>query len=285
MSDFLIIAGLSGAGRSTAADAFEDAGWFVIDNMPSSLLNKVSELVISSGSETDKVALVLGRAGGEKYEDELLPALEELKSKQNRVTVLFLDASEEVLVRRFEGTRRRHPISAESISEAIATERRLLQSIRDVADIVVDTSDLNIHQLKSRLADVFRNDGHSSAMQVQVMSFGFKNGAPVDADTVLDVRFLPNPHWVDSLRELTGLDKQVRAFVIDNPQCQELLDRLKGLFQFLLPLYSAEGKSYFTVAIGCTGGRHRSVAIVEELAKEIKALGYMPYVHHRDISK
>ncbi len=285
MSEFLIIAGMSGAGRSTAGDVLEDAGWFVIDNMPASLLGKVSELVSSPGSEAERVALVLGRARGDRREEELLPALDDLRSKENRVTVLFLDATDEVLIRRFEGTRRRHPVSADSIAEAISIERHHLQVLRDGADVVVDTSDLNIHELKTRLGDLFQSENIASPMVVQIMSFGFKNGAPLDADTVFDVRFLPNPYWVESLRDYTGLDQSVREFVLSTPNSTELLDKLSGLFSFLLPLYLQEGKSYFTIAIGCTGGKHRSVAIAEELAKAITKLGFSPFIHHRDIEK
>ncbi len=285
MSEFLVIAGMSGAGRSTAADTFEDLGWFVIDNMPPALLTKVAELVGVRGSEAERVALVVGRAGGERFEDELFPAVDELKNRRNRVTTLFLDASEEALVRRFEGTRRRHPFPGESVVEAIEAERREMRPIRDSADLVVDTSDLNVHELRARLIDIFEKERAGVALQIQVMSFGFKHGIPLDADMVLDVRFLPNPHWQEELRILTGMDGPVRDYVMVQPEARVFLKRMDSLLEFLIPQYEREGKSYLTIAIGCTGGQHRSVVLAEELAGVVTGLGHEPVVHHRDIDR
>src|SRR5207302_659769 len=203
MSDYLIITGLSGAGRSTAAATFEDLGWFVIDNMPPALITKVAELVSVPGSETEKVALVVGR-GGTEYLDDVEPALEALRSTGNRVRMLFLDASDDVLVRRFEGTRRRHPLAAEGVIGSITQERRMLDPILAQADVVVDTSDLDIHQLRGRLIDLFERDDHATGLQITVVSFGFKHRVPLDVDLVFDCRFLPNPHWVEELRPRTG---------------------------------------------------------------------------------
>jgi UPF0042 nucleotide-binding protein len=198
--------------------------------------------------------------------------------------VVFLDASDEVLVRRFEGTRRRHPIGTEGVTEAIDLERRRLRPIRELADVYIDTSDLNVHQLRERLAELFTQPD-SEAMQISVLSFGFKHGVPRDVDNLFDCRFLPNPHWVESLRSLTGLDQPVRDYVLAQPEARELLDRLDDLLGFLVPAYVKEGKSYLTIAIGCTGGQHRSVTLAEEMATRLRARGYAPAVHHRDVDR
>jgi UPF0042 nucleotide-binding protein len=284
MSDYLIITGLSGAGRSTAAATFEDLGWFVIDNMPPALITKVAELVSGPGSETEKVALVVGR-GGSEYLEDVGPALEALRSTGNRVRLLFLDASEEVLVRRFEGTRRRHPLVAEGVIGSIAQERRMLDPILAQADVVVDTSDLNIHQLRGRLIDLFERDDHAAGLQVTVVSFGFKHGVPLDVDLVFDCRFLPNPHWIEELRPLTGLDPPVRDYVMSQCDTPAFIEKVDDLFGLLLPAYVKEGKSYLTIAVGCTGGQHRSVVLSEELAERIQARGFEPTLHHRDVHR
>lgn len=284
MSDYLIITGLSGAGRSTAAATFEDLGWFVIDNMPPALITKVAELVSVPGSETEKVALVLGR-GGSEYLDDVEPALKALRSTGARVRVLFLDASDDVLVRRFEGTRRRHPLAAEGVTGSITQERRMLDPMLAQADVVVDTSDLNIHQLRGRLIDLFEREDQTASLQVTVVSFGYKHGVPLDADLVFDCRFLPNPHWVEELRPLTGLDPPVRHYVMSQCETPAFLDKLDDLFGLLLPAYVKEGKSYLSVAIGCTGGQHRSVVLAEELAERIEARGFEPTLHHRDVHR
>lgn len=283
MGEFVVIAGLSGAGRSTAAAVFEDLGWFVIDNMPPSLIAKVAELVGRPGSETERVALVIGR-GGADYLAEVGPALRALRETGDRVRVLFLDASDEVLVRRFEGTRRRHPLAAEVVSESIVQERRALGPIKDQADLVLDTTELNVNQLRHRLGELFDN-ADISAMQTTVVSFGFKHGIPLDVDLVFDCRFLPNPHWVEDLRPQTGLDTAVRDYVLGQPETGEFIAKLDDLLGLLLPAYMREGKSYLTIGIGCTGGRHRSVVIAEELAHRIEARGFQPTVHHRDVSR
>lgn len=284
MSDFAVITGMSGAGRSTAAAALEDLGWFVIDNMPPTLITKVAELVGGPGSETERVAIVIGR-GGSEYLDELTPALEALRARGDRVRVLFLDASDEALVRRFEGTRRRHPLPAEGVVGSIAQERKLLDPLKGQADVVVDTTELNVHQLTSRMAELFQRNGPQRRLQVTVLSFGFKHGVPLDVDMVLDCRFLPNPHWVERLRGLTGLDNPVRQYVLDQPEAQAFLEKLGDLLGFLLPAYVKEGKAYLTIAIGCTGGQHRSVVLAEELASRIDHEGLRPAVHHRDVHR
>lgn len=283
MSEFLIVTGLSGAGRSTAADALEDMGWFVIDNLPPALIGKVTELVGRPGSETEKIALVVGR-GGEGVE-ELVPAIEQLRTSSERVRILFLDAADDVLVRRFEGTRRRHPVWGEGVVEAIGRERVLLDPIKETADIVIDTSELNVHQLRDRLVEFFTHDDASAAMHVTVVSFGYKHGLPLDLDNAIDCRFLPNPHWVDDLRPLTGLDEPVQEYVLDQPETKDFLDKIEELFALLLPLYVREGKSYLSIGVGCTGGRHRSVVLAEELARRIGEHGFNPLVVHRDVNR
>jgi UPF0042 nucleotide-binding protein len=282
MSEFLVITGLSGAGRSQAANTFEDLGWFVIDNLPPALISKVAELVQSPGSTTERVALVVGTG---QYFDELTGALEQLRHSTKRVRVLFLEASDEVLVRRYENTRRRHPLAdSEGLLEGIQRERVLLEVVKSEADVVVDTTDLNVHQLRDRLLELFARDAGPS-MQTSVVSFGYKHGLPLDVDLVLDCRFLPNPHWVDELRPPTGLDAPVRDYVLDQPEAKEFLARLDDLLDLLLPAYVREGKAYLTVAVGCTGGNHRSVVIAEELAAVLGRRGFPPTVSHRDLGR
>ena len=282
MSEFLIITGVSGAGGSTAGDTFEDLGWFVIDNLPPALISKVVELVQTPGSTTEKVALVVRT---EHYLDELSTAMEQLRESSARVRVLFLEASDEVLVRRYENTRRRHPMSgSDRVSEAIERERTLLEGVKSQADVVVDTSDLNVHQLRDRLLDLFARDSETG-LQTTVVSFGYKHGLPLDVDLVFDCRFLPNPHWVDELRPFTGLDAPVQDYVRSQPETGEFLRRLDDLLALLLPAYVKEGKSYLSIAVGCTGGTHRSVFLAEELGTILRKRGFDPMVKHRDLGK
>lgn len=282
MAEFLIITGLSGAGRSQAAATLEDLGWFVVDNMPTALITKIAELVVVPGSGKDRVVLVVGR-DAEQLED-LDTALYQLRHRGLQVRTLFLEASDEVLVRRFEGTRRRHPLGREGVMDAIRIERERLSPIRAVADVIVDTSDLNVNQLRERLISLFM-DSQGESMQLSLVSFGYKHGLPLDVDNVFDVRFLPNPHWEEELKDLTGLDHLVREYVLRQPEALDFCRRVDDLLDFLLPFYVKEGKSYLTVAVGCTGGRHRSVALVEELAQRMRGKGYEPVVYHRDIDK
>lgn len=283
MSEYLVVTGMSGAGRSTAAATLEDLGWFVIDNMPSALIAKVSELVDGSGSEMERVAFVVGRGGGDL--DDVLPAVDSLIAARNRVRILFLDAADDVLIRRFEGTRRRHPQAARGVVDSIADERALLSGLRDRADLVIDTGELNTNQLRSRLLEVFGNEDAGSTMQTSVVSFGFKHGVPLDVDLMFDCRFLPNPYWDESLRSHSGLEPEVRAYVLDRPETLEFLDKLDDLLTMLIPAYMKEGKSYLTVAMGCTGGRHRSVALAEELSRRLDAHGLPTTVFHRDVNR
>jgi UPF0042 nucleotide-binding protein len=282
MSDFVVITGLSGAGRSQAADHLEDLGWFVIDNVPALLIPKLAELVADPGTTHDRAALVV-RSGD--YEEEIRPAIDALRSTAQRVRVLFLDASTDVLVRRYEGTRRRHPIGEATLEESIEREREMLEPLKAEADVVLDTSDLNVHQLRGWIIELFAGDSADAGMQVSVVSFGYKHGLPIDVDLVFDCRFLPNPHWVDELRPLTGLDGPVREYVLERPETKEFLAELDRMFGLLLPGFIREGKSYLRVAVGCTGGRHRSVVIAEELARILKGHELDPAVVHRDVER
>lgn len=276
MGEFVIITGLSGAGRSQAGATLEDLGWYVMDNIPTALITQVAEL-----ADKDRVALVVGRDVEQLA--ELDPAVRELRSRGLAVRTLFLDSTDEVLVRRFEGTRRRHPLGREKVLEAVAIERERLAPIRLTADVIIDTSDLNVHQLRQRLIELF--DGGREPMQISVVSFGYKFGLPLDVDNLFDVRFLPNPHWVPELSALSGLDSAVRDYVLERPETIEFLNRVDDLLGFLLPSYVREGKSYMSVGVGCTGGRHRSVVLAEELASCIRKRDYAAAVFHRDVDR
>ncbi len=285
MAEYLFLVGLSGAGRSTAATTFDDRGWFVIDNLPPALLGRIGELANQPGSEYERICLVSGRGGYEGL-SELKPAIASLKASGARVRLLFLEAPDEILVRRYEGSRRRHPVDTEGgILDAIRQERELLAELRESADIVIDTGDLNVHELRDRLVELLEMPSSEGGMDVSVVSFGFKHGLPIDADLVFDCRFLPNPHWVPELRLLSGLDEAVRDYVLATPDAKALLERLSDLFELVLPAYIREGKSYLAVAIGCTGGHHRSVVLAEEVAGIMRRLGVYPTVHHRDIGR
>jgi len=285
-AEFIIITGLSGAGRSQAAATFEDLGWFVIDNMPVALVSKVGELVNAPASETHRVALVVGRAG--QRDLEALPwQVEQLRRSGSRVRLLYLDAADDVLVRRYENTRRRHPMTPtgnEGLADSIALEREALQGLRATADILLETTDLNVHQLRDRLVELFSSE-RNEPMQISVVSFGYKHGIPLDVDNVFDCRFLPNPHWVEDLRPRTGLDQPVRDYVLRQHDTGPFLEKIDELLALLLPAYVKEGKSYLPIAVGCTGGRHRSVVLAEELARRIRDKGFDPIVHHRDVDR
>jgi UPF0042 nucleotide-binding protein len=283
LSEYLVVTGMSGAGRSTAGATLEDLGWFVIDNMPSALIAKVSELVDGAGSEMERVAFVVGRGGGDL--DEVLPAVDALEAGRNRVRIVFLDAADDVLIRRFEGTRRRHPQVARGVVDSIADERLLLSALRDRADLVIDTGELNTNQLRTRLMEVFGGDEPGSTMRTSILSFGFKHGVPLDVDLMFDCRFLPNPYWDETLRTHSGLEPQVRKYVLDRPETTAFLDKLVDLLDMLIPAYKREGKSYLTVAMGCTGGLHRSVVLAEELSRRLDDQGQPTTVFHRDVER
>jgi len=289
VAEFVVIAGLSGAGRTTAANVFEDLGWYVIDNLPPPLMHQVADLARRAGSGgpgEGRVVLVVGRTA---VGEELLAAVAQLRTGGERVSVVFLDAPDDVLVRRFEDRRRRHPLSGAedrlAVAESIAAERSILEPVKAGADLVIDTSELNVHQLRDRLLSLFAGTRPVDALTVSVVSFGFKHGLPLDADLIFDVRFLPNPHWVPELRPLSGLDSPVRRHVLSQPLTVDFLGHIDGLLGLLLPAYVVEGKSYLTIGVGCTGGRHRSVAVAEELARRIEARGHLPKVVHRDLER
>lgn len=284
MSEFLVVAGMSGAGRSTAAASLEDLGWFVIDNLPPALFTKVAELVGRPKAEVDRVALVVGRGGGE-YVKEIMAVLASLQRHHHRVQVLFLDAPDDVLVRRFEGTRRRHPLPSHGVEASIADERRLLERLRARTDILLDTGDLNANQLRQRILELFSVGGGTGQMQTSVVSFGYKHGIPLDVDIVFDCRFLPNPYWVEELRQYSGLDAPVRDYVLAQPETGPFLDRVEELLAMLVPAFVREGKSYLSIAVGCTGGRHRSVVLAEALSGRLADHQLTTSVFHRDVDR
>ena len=280
MADILLIAGLSGAGRSQAADDLEDLGWFVVDNMPIALIEKVVEL--ATAGEQSQLALVVGAAA---HQTDAVVIVQRLREAGHRVRILFLDASTPELVRRYGATKRKHPLASRfsSVEEAIHEERSILETVKGAADLVIDTSSLNIHQLKAQIVELFAPTGDRDVMQLSLVSFGFKHGIPLDVDMVWDVRFLPNPHWEEHLRELSGLDDAVSTFTIEQPLAQQFLEKAEEMLQFLLPAYQSEGRSYLTIAVGCTGGRHRSVAVTEAIGAWLASNGHHPRITHRDI--
>ena len=282
---FVIITGLSGAGKSHAIKCFEDMDFFCVDNLPTTLIPTFADLIARSRHDVQRVALGVDVREGE-YLSHLLEALHELKGRGHNVEVLFFEASDEALVRRYHESRRRHPLAAEgNVLDAIRAERKALAHMREIADRIVETSSITVHQLKALLSELYVAPRARAGLTASLVSFGYKHGIPFDADLVFDVRFLPNPHYVDGLRPLDGRDKRVREFVLRHDEARELLDRLRDLLRFLLPFYQREGKAYLTVAIGCTGGRHRSVTFVEELREFLESLGYAPTVVHRDIDR
>ncbi len=284
MGEFLVVTGMSGAGRSTVGAALEDLGWFVIDNLPPALITRVADLAGRPGVEGDHIALVIGRAGAEPFED-VPPILDTLRRSRHRVRVLFLDAPDEVLVRRFEGTRRRHPLAARGVEDSIADERRLLEPLRAEADVVIETGELNVNQLRARILELFGDEPGVQSMQTSIVSFGFKHGIPLDVDLLFDCRFLPNPYWVESLRSLSGKDDPVREYVLGQPETQGFLDKVVDLLLSLEPAFVREGKSYLTISFGCTGGRHRSVVLAEALRERLSEGGVEASVFHRDVER
>ncbi len=280
---FVIITGLSGAGKSLTVKCMEDLGYYCIDNLPPALIPKFGELCEKTKGSIDKIALVMDIRGG-LFFDELFTSLEDFKELGYDYEILFLDASDEVLIKRFKETRRSHPLSREgSIGEGIRIERNKLARVKSMAEIILDTSRLNPTQLKEELRHLFLEGGERKHFIISLSSFGFKHGLPLDSDIVMDVRFLPNPHYDDELKSYTGLEEKVRNYVMNNQLAEEFLNKLQDLMLFLIPQYIKEGKHQVVVAIGCTGGRHRSVTIVIELAKRLRAKDYRIIVEHRDI--
>jgi UPF0042 nucleotide-binding protein len=281
---FTIITGLSGAGRSEAARCLEDLGFFVVDNLPPTLLSKMAELASRRGGP-GKVAIVLDVRGGVFF-GELSRALAELEELNIPYRILYLEASDQDLVNRYEATRRRHPLApADRVVEGIRKERMMMESLRGDADLIIDTSGLTPHELRDKVRDAFADTAPDAGLAVSLISFGYKYGAPRDADLVIDCRFLPNPHWVDELRPLPGTDERVVTYVRGQQTYREFMRRLRSLLGFMVPGFIAEGKSYLTVAVGCTGGRHRSVVIAEDLARFFRDKGLSASVDHRDIDR
>jgi UPF0042 nucleotide-binding protein len=285
-NELLILTGMSGAGRSTVAHSLEDLGWYVVDNLPPSLLPALAKQ--SSDGELPALAVVVDVRGG-KFFDDLNAALANLKNDGIAFRLLFLDASDQSLVARFESTRRPHPLqSGDRISDGIDLERAKLHELRESADVVIDTSNLNVHQLAKRTSEIFA-EGMIEGVRLNILSFGYKYGIPVDADLVLDCRFIPNPHWVPELRPLTGLDQAVSDRVFSNEGVTEFVADYVKLIKDMLPGYIREGKKYLTIAIGCTGGKHRSVAISTEIAKQLGQTGtdlaISAHAVHRDLGR
>jgi len=274
---------MSGAGRSTAARALEDLGWFVMDNLPPSLLSQAIEIATTT-NDLDRVAVVVDVRSGSMFK-ALAAALDDLEAKNVLLRTLFLEASDESLVRRFESSRRPHPLQGESrIVDGLQAERILLGELRAEADVVVDTSHLNVHDLRRKVEAAFAPETPAD-LRATVLSFGFKYGIPVDADLVADMRFLDNPHWNPDLRALSGLDEAVADVVLGNPAAQEFFRIYEELVSTMRPGYLAEGKRYVTIAIGCTGGKHRSVATAVEIARRLRTTGIQTLVVHRDLGK
>ncbi|MFL5780278.1 MAG: RNase adapter RapZ [Thermoleophilaceae bacterium] len=286
IQDFVIITGFSGAGKSQAMACFEDAGYFCVDNLPPEMISSLSDLFAHEGSKVERAAVVCDVRGGTYFEG-MLRVLEELETRGIAHRVLFLDASEEVLVKRFKETRRRHPLAdGGQVTTAIQAERGLLAPVRERADVVIETSDLSASRLRKVVADKMLPHGVRGKLAVTFLTYGFKHGAPRDADLLFDVRFLPNPHYEAELRELTGKDAAVIDYVERSDGIGEFFERLMPLLDYLLPNYLREGKAHLTIGIGCTGGRHRSVVIAERLAREYAERGdYMVEVVHRDVDK
>ena len=277
----VVITGMSGAGRSHASNVLEDLGYFVVDNLPADLIVDVVRRSGVGDESRDRFAVVVDTRGGVTA-DQLSEAVKLLRQLGLRTTVLFLDADDRVLVRRFEETRRPHPFAASTLGESIALERTYMLEIRGLADLIADTSDLNVHELGDRLRNAFARGLPEQQLQIDVTSFGFKHGVPSVVDLLFDARFLPNPHWQPELRPLTGLDDSVRDYVFSYEQADIFLSKVSELLDFVIPQYESEGKAYLTIGVGCTGGRHRSVAMAEAIGRHLRTEGRDVTVHHRD---
>jgi RNase adapter protein RapZ len=278
----VIITGMSGAGRTTAADAIEDLGWFVIDNLPPTLIGRVSDLAFAPGSSVTKLGVVADVRGREFFA-ALVDTIRELRRSESDLRVVFLETDDDTLVRRFDETRRRHPAAPDAgVLTGIRREREQLEELRGLADLIIDTTDLNVHELRARVSQALEEE--PAALRVNVVSFGFKRGSPREADLLFDVRFLPNPHWVEELRPHTGRDDAVRDYVFGQPATGPFVAALEHLLDIVVPGYVQEGKRYLTIAIGCTGGKHRSVAIGEAIAEHLRDTTDLPItVTHRDL--
>ena len=281
--ELVVVTGISGAGKASALKAFEDLGFHSVDNLPLELMEEFADLV-SKSSDVERAAVVVDVREGTTL--DRLPDILKSVRKLLRTRVIFLDAQDAVLVRRFSETRRPHPLGkSETVWRSVTEERQLLEPIRNLADTLIDTSNFNVHELRANILERYGHEDDSARMLVTCVSFGFKNGVPLDADMVFDVRFLPNPHFVPEFRRKTGLDPKVAAYVRKFPQTREFMRRVTDLMLYLLPNYVKEGKSYLTVAFGCTGGQHRSVMLAEEMAAKLKRAGYQVKALHRDMPR
>jgi UPF0042 nucleotide-binding protein len=285
--DIVVVTGMSGSGKSTAIAALEDEGYYCIDNLPTALVPRFVELCASSGdsSSLSKVGLGLDLRDS-SYVEKWPQARRRIETAGHNVFVIFLDASDEVLLRRFSETRRAHPLGqGRNLTEAIQAERRMLEPLKERTSLVLDTGDMTVHELKRRVRELVTGQAAGTGPAITVKSFGFKYGMATDADMVFDVRFLPNPHFVDALRPLTGTDKAAADYVLGRAETTEFLSRVTSMLEFLLPLYQAEGRSYLTIGIGCTGGRHRSVTLAEVVGGFLRDRGYSVIVRHRDVER
>lgn len=284
--EFIIISGLSGAGKSKTASIMEDMGFYVVDNLPAALIPRFAQLCMASQGQYDRVALVTDIRGGQTF-DGLFEALDALHQLGCAYKILFVEARDDAIIKRYKETRRRHPLArgTDSLGEAVEKERALMAPVKERADFVIDTSRTSTAQLRGELLRLFGQEGEKGGMTVNVTSFGFKYGLPLDADLVFDVRFMPNPFYIEDLRPRTGLDQAVADYVFQFPQTGDYMKRLEDLLAFSLPLYAEEGKTSLTIAVGCTGGHHRSVAVTHALAGFIRDQGYQVLENHRDMTR
>ncbi len=282
---YVILTGMSGAGKSSVLKFFEDIGYFCVDNLPPSLIPKFIELCDKPGTEIDKVAIGIDIRGGKLF-DDFFTYLSEMKNENHSFEILFLDCSDEVLLKRYKETRRRHPLAkGERLITGIVRERELLSDIRRKSDYIIDTSNILARQLKQKINDIFIENKEFDSLMINILSFGFKYGIPSDADLVFDVRFLPNPFYIDELKPLTGNDVSVHDYVMKYEESNIFLQKLLDMLNFLIPNYIKEGKNQLVIAIGCTGGKHRSVTLANELYNELNKLQYSTIITHRDIDK
>tara|TARA_Y100000287_G_scaffold2141_1_gene1852 strand:+ start:2330 stop:3217 length:888 start_codon:yes stop_codon:yes gene_type:complete len=281
--EVLLLVGMSGAGRSASSNVFEDLGYYVIENLPAELVESVVQS--NDVTETNKQLVLTIDAKDSASQQELKKSLDKLSQSGVLTRIIFLDADNETLIERYEENRRPHPMGMDSISQSVKSERDLLKPIREIADQVIDTTDMNVHELRKRIIEGFQGEVSNQDLKISVTSFGFKNGTPRDADLVFDVRFLPNPHWREELRASTGQSPMVRNYVLSFEDAQIFLNKIKDMIEFLLPRFTSEGKSYVGIAIGCTGGKHRSVVMTEEIGKWLKSDGKDSVVIHRDMKE
>lgn len=285
MMRFIVITGISGAGKSLVANYLEDAGFFCIDNLPPLLIPKIAEICSQSYRKMDKIGLVTDIRGGELLND-LFPALDALTEEGHTYEILFMEASDNVVIKRYKESRRSHPLSQEGrLNKAIAEERKVLERIKDRANYVIDTSNLTPKQLKDAITGIIGSSDEFGGMIINIISFGFKYGIPIECDLVFDVRFIPNPYYIESMRKHTGQHEDVRKYVLGMAETIEFSEKLNAMLDFLIPNYIKEGKSQLVIGIGCTGGRHRSVVIADELLKSLKEKKYKVVIEHRDIDK